>query len=51
MNKISGHETIKKKKTMTIKSLDSQKERERSPVLKNHWTSDGCGGFGKIITL
>lgn len=41
MNKISGTcETIKKrkKKTMTIKSLESQKERGKSPVLKNHWT-------------
>ena len=37
MNKISGtRETIKKNKSMTFKSLESQKERGKSPVLKNH---------------
>lgn len=47
MNKISGAcETIKKKKPMTIKSLESQEGGERS-VLKNHWTKR-CGGFGKL---
>lgn len=36
---------------MTIKSLESQKEEGKSPVLKITGQSDGCGGFGKIITL